>query len=254
MEPEFSETEEKLKEEEEEDDRDEKFHLFGRRKPVHSALGGGKSADVILWRNKQISAALLAGSTVIWLLFEWVGYRPVPFICHSLIFSLASLFLWSNLSFFMNKSPISFPEIVLSEDICKNAALLLIERCNKAIGFLWGVASGKDIKKFLTVNSLYFEKKWALVKYGNLIVIILQAIFALWFVSIFGSWFDFLTIVYIMFVMILTMPSVYEKHEDQVDNYALKAKAQLKKQYSQLDEKVLQKLPKVPFITDNKQH
>ncbi|GER28145.1 reticulon-like protein [Striga asiatica] len=227
MEPEFSETEEKLKEE---DERDEKFHLFGRQKPVHSALGGGKPADVILWRNKQISGALLAGSTVIWLLFEWIGYRLIPFICHSLIFSLASLFLWSNLSFFMNKSPFSFPEIVLSEDICKNAALLLTERCNKAIGCLWGVASGKDVKKFLT------------------------AIFALWFVSVFGSWFDFLTIVYIIFVMILTMPSLYEKHEDQVDNYALKAKAQLNKQYSQLDEKVLQKLPKVPFITDNKQH
>ncbi|CAA0820643.1 Reticulon-like protein B5 [Striga hermonthica] len=227
MDPEFSETEERLNEE---DEHDEKFHLFGRQKPVHSALGGGKPADVILWRNKQISAALLAGSTVIWLLFEWIGYRLIPFICHSLILSLASLFLWSNLSFFVNKSPINFPEIVLSEDICKNAALLLTHRLNEALSFFFGVISAKDFKKFLT------------------------AIFALWFVSVFGSWFDFLTIVYIIFVMILTMPSLYEKHEDRVDNYALKAKANLKRQYSQLDEKVLQKLPKVPFITDNKQN
>ncbi|EYU36885.1 hypothetical protein ABFS82_14G062400 [Erythranthe guttata] len=208
----------------------EKCHLFGRQNPVHTALGGGKPADVILWRNKQISAALLAGSTVIWLLFEWIGYYLVPFICHSLILSLATLFLWSNLSSFVNKSPINFPEIELPEDLCMNAALLLTERFNKAIAILWQIASGKDVKKFLS------------------------AVLGLWVVSVVGSWFDFLTIVYIIFVTILTMPPLYEKHEDQVDSYAQKAKAKLKRQYSTLDEKVLQKLPKVPFINDNKQH
>ncbi|KAL6572345.1 hypothetical protein OROMI_013303 [Orobanche minor] len=162
--------EEKLKDEE---GHEETFHLFGRQKPVHSALGGGKPADVILWRNKQISAALLAGSTVIWLLFEWIGYKLIPFICHSLILSLASLFLWSNLSFFINKSPINLPEIALPEDICTKIALSLKDRSNQAIGFLWGVASGKDVKNLLS------------------------AILALWFLSVVGSWFDFLTIVYI---------------------------------------------------------
>ncbi|KAH6765759.1 hypothetical protein C2S52_016742 [Perilla frutescens var. hirtella] len=213
-----------------EDEHQEQGHLFGRQKPVHSALGGGKPADVILWRNKQMSAALLAGSTVIWLLFEWIGYHLIPFMCHFLILSLATLFLWSNLSFYVHKSPLNLPQIELPEDLCMGFALLLRDRCNQAIGMLWEVASGKDLKRFLT------------------------AIFALWVVSIVGSWFDFLTIVYIIFVAILTMPPLYEKHEDQVDSYALKAKAKLKRQYSKLDEKLLQKLPKVPFISDNKQH
>ncbi|XP_057772672.1 reticulon-like protein B5 [Salvia miltiorrhiza] len=205
-------------------------HLFGRQKPVHSALGGGTSADVILWRNKQMSAALLAGSTVIWLLFEWIGYHLIPFICHFLILALASLFLWSNLAFYVHKAPLNFPEIELPQDLCMTVALLLRDRCNQGISMLWEVASGKDLKRFLT------------------------AIFALWIISIVGSWFDFLTIVYIINVLILTMPPLYEKHEDQVDSYALKAKAKLKRQYSKLDEKLLQKLPKVPFISDNKQH
>lgn len=74
------------------------------------------AADVILWRNKQISAALLAGSTVIWLLFEWIGYYLIPFICHSLILSLATMFLWSNLSFFVNKSVASIQ--FLLQSIC----------------------------------------------------------------------------------------------------------------------------------------
>ncbi|KAK4407593.1 Reticulon-like protein B5 [Sesamum angolense] len=199
----FEPSEEKVHNEETEE---EKFHLFGRQKPVHSALGGGKPADVILWRNKQISAALLAGATVIWLLFERIGYHLITFICHCLILSLATLFLWSNLSFFVNKAPYNFPEIVLPEDLCMSAARLLTDRFNKAFAIFRAVAVGKDLKRLL-----YY------------------------------------------FVMILTMPLLYEKHEDQVDSYALKAKSKLQKQYSKLDEKVLQKLPKVPLGADNKQ-
>ncbi|KAG6401340.1 hypothetical protein SASPL_138193 [Salvia splendens] len=176
-----------------------------------------------------MSASLLASSTVIWLLFEWIGYHLIPFICHFLILALATLFLWSNLSFYVHKSPLNLPVIELPQDFCTAVALLLCDRCNQAITMLWQVTSGKDLKNFLT------------------------AIFALWVVSIVGSWFDFLTIIYIINVLILTMPPLYEKHEDQVDSYALKAKARLQRQYSKLDENVLQKLPKVPFISDNKQ-
>lgn len=57
-------------------------------------------ADVLLWRNRQISAGILASGTVIWFLFECVGYHLVTFICHSIILTLSTLFLWSNLAAF----------------------------------------------------------------------------------------------------------------------------------------------------------
>ncbi|KAK4370279.1 hypothetical protein RND71_009754 [Anisodus tanguticus] len=204
----------------------DKSHLFGRQKPVHAALGGGKPADIFLWRNKQISAGMLAAATVIWLLFEWIGYHLLTFICHSFILTLAILFFWSNISHFVNKTPMEFPEIVLPEKLWTHVALLLRDRFNWAFGVFWEVASGKDLKKFL-------------YDYVNL-----QTILGLWIVSIVGSWFDFLTLVYII-------PWFYEKHEDQVDTYAQKAKKELKRQYSHLDEKVLQKLRKVPFVKDS---
>lgn len=47
----------------------------------------------------------------------------------------------------------------------------------------------------------------------------------------------------VVFVMVLTLPMLYEKHEDQVDTFAEKAIAELKKQYAILDEKYLHKLP-----------
>ncbi|KAM0030402.1 hypothetical protein Hdeb2414_s0018g00536681 [Helianthus debilis subsp. tardiflorus] len=39
--------------------------LFGRQKPVHHILGGGKPADVLLLRNKKISASVLFGGTAV---------------------------------------------------------------------------------------------------------------------------------------------------------------------------------------------
>ncbi|XP_019188623.1 PREDICTED: reticulon-like protein B5 [Ipomoea nil] len=207
-----------------------KSRLFGREKPVHAALGGGKSADIILWRNKQISAGALTSATVIWLLFEWIEYHLLTFVCHSLILLLAMVFLWSNLSSFVNKTPLDFPEFVLPEELCRRAALAVRDKFHWAVGIFREVASGKDLKKFL------------------------YAILGLWILSAIGSWFDFLTLIYIIFVMVLTVPIFYEKHEDQVDAYAHKAKKQIERQYSQLDEKVLQKLPKVQFSKDSKQH
>ncbi|KAK1397970.1 Reticulon-like protein B2 [Heracleum sosnowskyi] len=204
--------------------------LFGRQKPFHSVLGGGKPADVILWRNKQLSASMLAASTVIWLLFEWVGYHVLSFICNSLILSLAALFLWSNLSSFLNKSPPVFPELSLPEDVTMKVALLLRQYINKAFMVLTDVASKKDVKKFLYV------------------------ILGLYVVSVVGSWFSFLTLVYIISVIVLTIPWLYEKNEDRVDDYAVKAKGKLKRQYDALDDKVLRKLPKMPsFRKDRKQ-
>ncbi|ONM28292.1 Reticulon-like protein B4 [Zea mays] len=79
------------------------FRLFGREQPIHKALGGGKPADVFLWRNKNISAGVLGGATAIWILFELLGYHLLTFVCHGLIFALGVLFLWSNASSFIHK-------------------------------------------------------------------------------------------------------------------------------------------------------
>jgi membrane glycosyltransferase len=79
------------------------YRLFGREKPVHSVLGGGKPADLFLWRNKKISVGVLAGATAIWLLFEVMDYHLLTLLCHCIILTLAMLFLWSNASTFINK-------------------------------------------------------------------------------------------------------------------------------------------------------
>ncbi|PKA61809.1 Mediator of RNA polymerase II transcription subunit 33A [Apostasia shenzhenica] len=137
-----------------------KKRLFGRKDPVHTVLGGGKSADIMLWRNKPMSGGILAGVTVIWLLFEWMDYHLLTFICHSLIFFLAALFLWSNAASFINRDPPKFPEVILSEEMFLTVAQAARFQINEAFATFRFVAMGKDLKNFLldSIMSTSVEK------------------------------------------------------------------------------------------------
>ncbi|GAA0166598.1 membrane traffic protein [Lithospermum erythrorhizon] len=197
--------------------------LFGREKPLHKLFGGGKPADVFLWRNKKISAGVLGGATAIWLLFDVLEYHLLTLVCHLLIFVLAALFLWSNASFFMNKSRPDIPKVQIPEEHVLHVAAALRTEINHAFSTLRSTASGGDLKKFLGI------------------------ITGLWILSILGSCCSFLTLLYITFVLLHTVPVLYEKYEDQVDAFGEKALVELKKQYDVFNAKVLSKIPRGPL-------
>ncbi|KAK4436261.1 Reticulon-like protein B5 [Sesamum alatum] len=199
------------------------YRLFGREKPVHKVLGGGKPADIFLWRDKKITAGVLGVATAIWVLFELLEYHLLTLVCHILILALALIFLWSNASTFINKSPPKIPEIIVPEDIVLGIAAAFRIEFNRALAILREIASGRELKKFLAV------------------------IAGLWVLSILGNYFNFLTLFYICFVLLHTVPVLYEKYEDQVDAFAEKAEAELKKQYAVFNAKVLSKIPRGPL-------
>ncbi|KAL2527372.1 Reticulon-like protein B5 [Abeliophyllum distichum] len=199
------------------------YRLFGREKPVHKVLGGGKPADIFLWRDKKISAGVLGLATTIWVFFELLEYHLLTLVCHILILALAILFLWSNASAFINKSPPQIPEVIIPEDIVLGVASAFRIEFNRALAILRDIASGRDLKKFLAV------------------------IAGLWILSVLGSWWNFLTLFYIGFVFLHTVPVLYEKYEDQVDAFAEKAEVEIKKQYAVFNAKVLSKIPKGPL-------
>ncbi|CAH9110251.1 unnamed protein product [Cuscuta europaea] len=214
-----------------EDERDKKspvhavnapktHRLFGRERSVHKVLGEGKAADIFLWRDKKVSAAVLSFATSIWVLFELLEYHLLTLVCHVLILSLAISFLWSNASTFINKSPPQIPTVILPKDVVLGVASELRTEINRALAILRDIASGKELKKFLVV------------------------IAGLWILSILGSSLNFLTLFYIIAVLLHTVPVLYEKYEDQVDAFAEKAGEEFKKQYAKFNEKVLSKIPK----------
>ncbi|CAN1237459.1 Reticulon-like protein B5 [Linum grandiflorum] len=209
--------------------KDKMFRLFGRERPVHHVLGGGKAADVLLWRNKKSTGVILGAATLIWVLFELVEYHLLTLVCHTLILSLALLFLWSNAHTLINKTPPRIPEVHLPEEPVLQAAAGLRIEINKALALLRNIAAGKDLKKFLMVVA------------------------GLWVTSILGSCCNFLTLFYTgeeievfttAFVLLHTVPLVYEKYEHKIDPMAEKATIEIKKQYAVFDAKVLSKIPK----------
>lgn len=178
---------------------------------------------MFLWRNKKISAGVLGGATAIWVLFELLEYHLLTLVCHILILVLAVLFLWSNATTFINKSPPRIPEVRLSEEPFLQAAASLRFEINRALAVLREIASGRDLKKFLAV------------------------IAGLWIFSVLGSCCNFLTLFYITFVLLHTVPVLYEKYDDKIDAFAEKALIEIKKQYAVVDSKLLSKIPRGPL-------
>ncbi|WVY93833.1 hypothetical protein V8G54_032921 [Vigna mungo] len=89
--------------------------LFGREKPVHHILG---AADVLLWRNKKISASVLTSATVIW--------------------------------------PSDVPRLVLPEELFVNIATVVGGEVNRGLRFLQDAACGGNLKQFLIVVGALF--------------------------------------------------------------------------------------------------
>ncbi|KAJ6953015.1 reticulon-like protein B8 [Populus alba x Populus x berolinensis] len=113
--------------------------LFGRQKPVHHLLGGGKSADVLLWRNKKISAGVLTGATAIWVLFEWLNYHLLSLICFALALGLhlRSLALYYLMIYFVSIGRSIGAEV------------------NRSLLFLQDLSCGGNLKQFLALFRNY---------------------------------------------------------------------------------------------------
>ncbi|XP_076948069.1 reticulon-like protein B5 [Bidens hawaiensis] len=187
-------------------------------KPVHSLLGGGKAADIFLWRSKRKSMAILGFATIIWALFELIEYHLLSLLCHILILVLGGHFLWSNTLNLFYRCP-QFPQVAVEEETALQVALVLRLEINNALEVLREIAAGKDLKEFLAV------------------------IAGLWIVSIAGSCCSLLTLVYMCFVLLHTVPLLYERHKDKADVCLEKAEAEFKKQFDVLQEKVLSRVP-----------
>ncbi|CAM6090329.1 unnamed protein product [Calypogeia fissa] len=196
--------------------------IFGREKTVHELLGGGKSADVLLWRHWPLSAGVLIGSTIGYVLFEWSGYTLLSLVSNVLLFLVVILFLWSNAAALLNRAPPPLPELSLSEETVMAVAAAVRVELNKILAVAHDVALGKDFKVFLKV------------------------IAALWIISTVGGWCSFLTLLYIGVVFSHSLPVLYETYEDEIDKYAKMAGDHAHTQYKKFDANVLSKIPRAP--------
>ncbi|KAJ6759815.1 RETICULON-LIKE PROTEIN B9 [Salix purpurea] len=196
--------------------------LFGRQRSIRSVLGGGQVADVLLWENKKVSAALSVGMTVLWLLFEVAEYNFVTLFCHISIAAMLIIFIWFTTADFFNWNPPQIPGSILDKSTFNELAFTFHERSNQALSKFIDIARGKE-------PALFF-----------------MAIFFLLMLSVIGNYFTFLNFLYICFVCLQTLPFLHNKFEDEVEMYAGKLIRQVKKMFRRFDSSVLNKIPRGP--------
>ncbi|RCV16683.1 hypothetical protein SETIT_3G157600v2 [Setaria italica] len=207
------------------DDDGPTTRLFHRRRSVHKLLGGRKAADVMLWRDKNLSAGILAGATLVWFLFDVVEYNLVTLLCHIALLGVLLLFIWSNAAPLFDRQPPQIPEVIVSEQAFREIAQTTHYKLAHFVSILYDIACGKDLKKFLMV------------------------IGSLWMLAIVGDACSFITLLYVGFLCVLTLPALYERYETEVDHLVAKGGEDLKKFYKKVDSNVLNKIPRGPVKT-----
>ncbi|KAK8470473.1 hypothetical protein PHAVU_004G154000 [Phaseolus vulgaris] len=196
--------------------------LFGHEQPIHQLLGGGKVADMLLWRDRNLSAAVLGGMTVIWFLFEIAEYNLVTFLCHISITTMLVLFIWSTAADILKWTPPRIPDIILKESFFQDLAFILHRRFNQLLPMLLYISCGIDLPIFLlNIVSLYI-------------------------LSVIGSYISFVNLLYIGFLCVHTLPIVYERYEEEINNWVSDMIIVLRKNYRSFRKEYLSKIPRGP--------
>ncbi|CAH1450434.1 unnamed protein product [Lactuca virosa] len=165
---------------------------FGRIS-VHNALGGGPVADILLWRNYYGGGAVLIGSTILWFLFEKGGYNIIAFIANNLLLLVVILFLWAKSASLLNRPLPPIPELDISEETVLIAADEMQVWVNHVFSLAHAIAVDGNLKALMLVVS------------------------SLWLISYIGSFFNFLTLIYIGVLVSLSVPFLYDMFQSQVD-------------------------------------
>ncbi|KAK1372016.1 hypothetical protein POM88_038108 [Heracleum sosnowskyi] len=123
---------------------------LSNKESVHTLLGGGRVADVLLWREKQISSAILAVVTIIWLLFEVAEYNVTTLLFHIFITTMLLIFfIWLIAVYLFVKSIKSLRTFLVIFGLYRDLTLFA-----RAVLYIWLVSL---IGNYIgTLNLLFF--------------------------------------------------------------------------------------------------
>ncbi|QCE08584.1 riboflavin kinase [Vigna unguiculata] len=192
--------------------------FFHRQRPLHAVLGGGKLADILLWKDKISSATMVAGFSIIWFLFEVVEYNFLTLLCHILMAIMLVLFVWYNAAGLITWSLPQIYDFQIPEPTFR----FLYQKLNSFLRNFYDISTGKDL-------TLFF-----------------MTITGLWVMSAIGNYFTTLNLLYILFLCLVTLPIMYERYEQEVNYLASKGNQDVKRLFNTLDNKVLNKIPRGP--------
>ncbi|KAJ4720221.1 Reticulon-like protein [Melia azedarach] len=196
------------------------FKLFNRPGSVHLFMGGGKAADLLLWKRRRVSFGVIVVATVAWLIFERSGLPFLSVCADVLLLLIVLLFLRANYAAYRNKQLNTLPELELSEEMVNNAAASFRVKMNYLLLMAHDITVGKDFKLFF------------------------QVVVCLWLLSAIGSYFSFVTLAYIGTLLSITVPALYSRYEERVDKCCGVIHKKLSQHYKIVDENVISRIPR----------
>ncbi|CAH8320351.1 unnamed protein product [Eruca vesicaria subsp. sativa] len=161
---------------------------------VHKSLGGGSVADLLLWRNMSGAVIVLISSTVFWFLFERAGYNLLSFVSNVLLLLVAILFLWAKSASLLNRPLPPVPNMEIPEEFAVKAADGVRFWINRVLSIASDITIARNPIRLLQVSLV------------------------LWALSYVGTFINSLTLVYFGILLSLSVPLVYEKYQDHIDD------------------------------------
>ncbi|XP_052145973.1 reticulon-like protein B16 [Oryza glaberrima] len=195
------------------------------RLSVHRIAGGGKAADIILWKRGRVTIGVIFGATMAWWLFEKSGLSFLTVCSDVLLILIVVQFIRIKVAGLLNKQPRPLPELVLSEEMVSNAAASFRVKVNNMLMIAHDITLGKDFRLFF------------------------QVVLLLWLLSVIGNFCSSITLAYFGTIALVTIPALYSKNQEQVDRYAGMVHRNISRHYKIVDENVMSRLPR-SFIRD----
>ncbi|XP_057427636.1 reticulon-like protein B11 isoform X2 [Lotus japonicus] len=187
---------------------------------VHHALGAGSVADVLLWKNWRGGVTVLVSATALWYLFERAGYNFLSFVANVVLLLVVILFLWAKAANLLNRPLPPLPDLEISEETIARVADSLQIWLNRVLSLAHDIAIKRNL------------------------LLCLQVVGALWVISYIGSLFNFLTLIYIGVLLSLSLPVLYDKYQDQINDKLYLVHGIYLTQYKTIHRVVLSKIPK----------
>ncbi|KAK1417524.1 hypothetical protein QVD17_26653 [Tagetes erecta] len=185
---------------------------------VYDALGGGAVADTLLWKKCYGGVMLLIGSTFIWIFFERAGYNFLSFVANTLLLLVVILFFWAKSASLLNRPLPPIPDMDISEESVLVVADEMRVWVNRALATMHEIAVDGNLRTLVLVG------------------------FGLWLISLIGSLFNFLTLIYIGVLLSLSVPFLYDTFQPQIDEKLIVVHKKMSTVFKKVD-LILQKIP-----------
>ncbi|VVA99232.1 unnamed protein product [Arabis nemorensis] len=174
--------------------------------------------DLILWKNRRRGFLLLGSATLLWFLFERCGYSFFPFVADTQLLVVVILFLWAKSAILFNRPMPQLPNFEINEASVLVVANAIRVWINTVLSVAREIYLGRNAKQLFRVSVV------------------------LWTVSFVGNLLNFLTILYLGVVLSLTIPILYERYQDHIDDKLSLTHRIIQTQYRKIDERLLQKI------------